>query len=358
MSAGARALLRRRLEAQHIAATSFTRPEDVVAWLGAVQAQDYLGALWAVGLRMADARERDIERAITDRRIIRTWPMRGTLHFLSASDARWMTALLASRPAAAAASRLAAAGVDEPLLARARRVLVKNLEGGRRLTRPAAYRALEGAKIATRGPRGLYVLWRLAHDGLLCFGPREGKQQTFVLFDEWLPRARRLPRDEALGELARRYFVGHGPATLADFVWWSGLTTTDARVAVHLATKEIAEETIGDHRYWSAPAAAEHGSSGRHVAHVLPAFDEFLVGYADRSAAMDTPTGIAKPSIVVGGRVVGTLVRRVTRGQVAFTTVPFVSLNGARTRAVNHELRRYARFLGLEVGGAEPGRHR
>jgi hypothetical protein len=358
MSAWTRSLLRRRLEAQHIAATSFTRPEDVVEWLGAVQAQDYLGALWAVGLRMADAREQDIDRAIADRRIVRTWPMRGTLHFVSASDARWMTALLASRPAARAASRLAAAGIDEALLARARRVLVKNLEGGRRLTRPEAYRALEGAKIATRGSRGLYVLWRLAHDGLLCFGPRQGKQLTFVLFEEWLPRAKPLPRDEALAALARRYFVGHGPATLADFVWWSGLTTTDARVAVHLAAEEIDEETIGGQQYWSAPRAAERCPGGTRVAHVLPAFDEFLVGYADRSAAMDAPAGIARPTIVVGGRVVGTWARRITRGQVAFSTVPFTSLSGPKSHAVDLELRRYARFLGLGVGGAEPKRQR
>src|ERR1019366_3978764 len=166
-------LVKRRLPAQCISATTFSRPEELVAWLGAVQAQDYFGALWAVGLRVTDRNDHDVERAVAERRILRTWPMRGTLHFVAAADARWVTELLAPRAAAAAASRLRSLGIDEPLLARARRILVKDLAGGVPLARPAVCRSLERANIATDRTRGLHILWRLALDCLLCFGPRE-----------------------------------------------------------------------------------------------------------------------------------------------------------------------------------------
>jgi hypothetical protein len=349
-------IARRRFESQRLSRTTFTKPAEVVAWLGAVQAQDYLGALWAVGLRLVDACEADVERAVAERTIVRTWPMRGTLHFVAAADARWVTELLAPRAIAVGASRFAAAGIDGAVLTKARRALVRKLEGGRRLTRPAAYRALEDAKIATGDSRGLHLLWRLAHDGVLCFGPREGKQQTFVLFEEWLPGAKRLDREEALAELARRYFTGHGPATIADFAWWSGLKRSDASRAVLLAGKAIEEETINGERYWFAPSRERGGSRRGAVAHVLPAFDELLVGYADRSASIDEGDakrvaggGIFASVIVVDGRVVGTWKRRIARHRVVLSTAPFAKPSVSRARAIDLAMRRYARFLRLDI---------
>jgi len=348
-------LVLRRLETQRISSTTFTRADEVVAWLGAVQAQDYLGALWAVGLRLVDATERDIERALAERRIVRTWPMRGTLHFVAAADARWMTELLAPRPAAAAAGRLRSYGIDGAVLSRARRVLVRHLEGGRRLTRPAAYRVLQNAGIAPAGQRGLHILWRLAQDCVVCFGPRDGKQHTFVLFDEWLPRAKALPREEALAALARRYFVSHGPATLRDFAWWSGLTLADARHAILLAGDRIREELFDGDRYWSASDDAARAKARRGT-HILPAFDEFLVGYTHRSASIDGPTsrrirggGIVDPVVVRDGRVVGTWGRRTGRREVVCSVRPLVRLDGATSKGLSRALQRYARFLGLDL---------
>lgn len=349
------AILRRRLQAQRISTAAFARPEQVVAWLGAVQAQDYLGALWGIGLRTLDAREPDVEEAITQRRIVRTWPMRGTLHLVAANDVRWMTELLAPRAAAAAASRMAGFEIDARVLSRARRVLVRNLEGGKHLTRPAAYRVLETAGIATGASRGLHVLWRLAHDGLVCFGPRAGKQHTFVLLDEWLPDAPRLPREEALARLAVRYFTSHGPATLADFAWWSGLKAADARIAVELAAGSLDAATLGGVRHWSATAPAPAVRPGS-LAYALPAFDEFLVGYADRSAAAGesewarvTAGGIFSPVLVVEGRVVGTWKRRIRPRGVSLSSAPFGTLGERRARAVERAFRRYGRFLGLPI---------
>jgi hypothetical protein len=353
-----------RLATQRISATKFTRPSEVVAWLGAVQAQDYLGALWAVGLRMTHAREPDVERALADASMVRTWPMRGTLHFVAAPDARWMTELLAPRAVARAAGRLRQLGLDDATVARARRVLEKRLEGGRRLTRPAVYEALERAKISMAGQRGIHILWHLAQECVLCFGPRDGKQQTFVLFDEWLPKAKKMRREEALAELARRYFTGHGPATLADFAWWSGLNVSDARVAVHAAGRSLAGETFDGRPHWFAPTAAKSSSRTRPArAHLLPAFDEFLVGYTDRGAVVDESRrldvnaggGILKPTLVVDGLVVGTWKRSLARGRVVFSPAPFAPLGKPSARAVARALQRYADFLGLEATWTRSG---
>jgi hypothetical protein len=275
-----------RLHNQRIAGATFETPGDVVAWLGSVQAQDYLGALWAVGLRMRSAVEADIEQALANRTIIRTWPMRGTLHFVAAADARWMLELLTPRVVANNAQRiLRQFGLDEAVFARSKDLVVRALQDGKRLTRNATYEALDKGGVSTAGQRGLHILWRLAQDGVICFGAREGKQQTFALLDEWAPKAKRMGRDESLAELAKRYFTSHGPATLQDFTWWSGLTTADATAGLEMARRSLAQETINGQTYWLASSApTTKGSSP--TAHLLPAYDEYTVAYKDRSAAL------------------------------------------------------------------------
>ncbi|HEX5478200.1 MAG TPA: winged helix DNA-binding domain-containing protein [Dehalococcoidia bacterium] len=345
----------RRLLTQQIAHHNFNTPAEVVSWLGAVQAQDYPGGKWAIGLRLPEVTEADVERAIGERTIVRTWPMRGTLHFVAAEDVRWLLALLASRTIAGAGLRHRQLEMDEAVLRRARTVVTKALTGGRALTRDALYRKLDGAGISTAahgvlGRRGFHILWRLAHDGIICFGAREGKQQTFVLLDEWLPPVAPLPRDEALAKLALRYFTGHGPATVQDFAWWSGLSAPDARAALAMVTSQLAHEDIAGATYWyrdgEAPRKLPAG------AHLLPPFDEYLVGYRDRSAAVDParfeamPT-LLSPTIVIGGRVVGTWRRRLERGSVRVTCEPARELTAPERRAVDAATRRYTAFLGM-----------
>src|SRR5215213_6614289 len=223
---------RLRLHNQGIAVSRFKNPADVVRWFGAVQAQDYLGSLWALGLRLPGAREAEVERAVADRSIIRTWPLRGTLHFVAAEDVHWMLELSGARTVARAASRYRQLGLDEATFAKSRRVIVRALEGGGRLTRPELAAALERSGIATDGQRLIHLLNRSALEGLTCYAARRGKQFTFALLDEWAPSGKSLTRDEALAELAGRYFESHGPSTLQDFVWGSGLTSVDARAGL------------------------------------------------------------------------------------------------------------------------------
>ena len=350
-------IARLRLHNQRIAGATFEKPGDVVAWLGAVQAQDYLGALWAVGLRMRSAVEADVEQALADRTVVRTWPMRGTLHFVAAADIRWMLELLTPRIVANNAQRLIRQlGLDEAVFARSKDLFARALQGGKQLTRTAMYEVLEAGGVSTASQRGLHILGRLAQDGFICFGAREGKQQTFALLDEWAPKAKRMARDESLAELARRYFTSHGPATLQDFTWWSGLTTADATAGLEMAKRSLAQETINGRTYWlasSTPATKDPSPT----AHLLPAYDEYTVAYKDRSASLNPKYsklpnyghGIFNPTIVVDGQVIGTWKRTLKKDSLAISTSPFTELKRAETRAIAEAANRYGKFLGASV---------
>jgi hypothetical protein len=333
-------IAQRRLRTQRLAGAGFGSPADVVRWFGAVQAQDYAGALWAVGMRTTEATAADVEQAIAARAIVRTWPLRGTIHLVAPEDLRWMLTHFAPRTIARAAPRFRQLELDAPVLAKSASILVRALQGGRQLSRPRLYALLERAGIATRDNRGLHILWRCAHDGLICFAAREGKQPAFALLDEWVPPGKTLDRDEALAELARRYFTSHGPATIADFTWWSGLSAADARKAQELAGP-IPESTRATRSRVRSPHAV-----------LLPPYDEYTVAYRDRSAALDPAhaaaarNGIFSPTIVLDGRIAGTWTRRLTKDGVAIALQPFATLTRARARAVAAAADRYGRFIG------------
>lgn len=349
-------ILRYRLFSQKITRATCAAPGELVAALGAVQAQDYAGALWAIGLRLPQATQAVVENAIEKREIVRTWPLRGTLHFVAAADARWMLELVAPRTIAGSARRARRLELDDATFARSRKALERALRDGP-LSREMVYRTLEGARISTAGQRGYHILWRLAQEGAICFAANQGKQPTFALLDEWLPRGQRMARDAALGELARRYVVGHGPATLKDFVWWSGLTTADARAGLEEAAGQLVSAKGNGVEYW---LDAQAGAPPRSLpaACLLPGFDEYLLGYSDRSAVLDEAhaekivpgrNGMFMPTLVLKGRVAGTWKRTVKKDSVAMQAYPFTPFNKTAARAVSDAATRYGEFLGLPV---------
>lgn len=345
-----------RLHQQQISRTKFKTPAQVVSWLGAIQAQDYAGAKWSVGLRLPDATDADIERAIADKHVIRSWPMRGTLHFVAPADLRWMLALLTPRIVASAALRHQRLELTGALFARSRKLFSKALQGGNLLTRDEMYDVLERAGISTANQRGYHLLWRAAQEGLICFGPMRGKQQTFVLLEDWVPAARKLERKEALAELARRYFIGHGPATLKDFVWWSGLKASEAKEGLELVASQLAQESVDGQAYWMArdlPALNPVSPT----AHLLPGFDEYMLGYTNRGAALDPEharkwlpsNGMFSPIVVIDGQVVGTWKRALKKKTLALTVSPFAPLNKASKQAIEAAAEPYGRFMGAPV---------
>ncbi|MCA0144230.1 winged helix DNA-binding domain-containing protein [Blastococcus sp. LR1] len=307
-----------RLVAQGLAGPPSPDAAGAVRALAAVQGQDLPGAITSVALRTAGRRRDDVLAAMDAGTVVRSWPMRGTLHLLAAEDLPWMLELLGPRALAGLAKRRAALELTEAEAERARGTVVGALSGGRRLFRAALLAAIGDGGVATTGQRGYHLLWFLAQTGTLCLGPTDGGDQQFVLLDEWVREPRRLAREEALGELALRYFRGHGPATVADLVRWAGSTVRDVRAGIAVAGDGLIRLDVEGTEYLLDPATpdllAAHREDARAV-RLLPGFDEFLLGYADRSAALDPAfaericpgrNGVFAPTVVVDGRVAGT----------------------------------------------------
>jgi hypothetical protein len=341
-----------RLGTQGVSLPRFDTPESVVSWLGAVQAQDWYGSLWAVGSRMRTATESTIEQAIADGSIVRTWPMRGTLHFVAPADVRWMLQLLASRVVAANRARLERDyGLDETMLKRARKVVEKALRGGQPMARGDLYAALDAGGIGNERMRGPDVTGWLAQQGVICGGPRAGRQPTFVLLDAWVAPTPPKTRDEALHALALRYFRSHGPATAQDLAWWSGLTVRDAQLAAALAESELQVLDVAGKRYLHGDTAEPTPAGG---VHLLAPFDEYLVGYRDRSAAVEPAltrqvigiNGLVNASVLVDGKVVGTWKRVLGRDGVSIQVAPLRALRRGEQAPLKRAMKRYAAFIG------------
>jgi len=345
-----------RLGNQLLSRQAFQTPGAVVAWMGAVQAQEYPGSLWAVGLRVPGAVQADIEQAIADRTIVRTWPMRGTLHFVAAQDVRWMQALLAPRVRRLIdnAVRYNGFACDEATFARSQEVLVAALQGGKQLTRIELGAALERAGFDAKRIPFFLLMDRAMGDGLVCFGVKRGKQPTLALLDEWAPPARMLDREEALAELAGRYFTSHGPATLQDFVWWSGLTSADARAGIEMSASGLDREEVDGRTFWLSPSGLS-AADARSGAYLLPAYDEYTVAYKDRSAVLDprdfqrARNGIFSSVILRDGRIAGLWKRTIKKDAVIIETELLKPLGEAEHQEVTAAAQRYADFIGLPM---------
>jgi len=345
-----------RLYRQRIVEGKFERAEQAVAWFGAMQAQDQASVKWAVGLRCGDTTAAMIEQEIVKKAIVRTWLMRGTLHLVALSDLRWMLTLLGPRLIANSARRYRQLDLDDKTFSRSGDALATALQGGQPLTRTEILLALDRAGIFTDGQRGYHILRRAGLEGLICFGPRQDKQETFVLLDKWLPHSKQMDRDEALAELAGRYFNSHGPATLQDFVWWSGLPVADARAGLETAKTRLHQETIEGQIYWLAQNQSSSTTPAPTV-FLLPAYDEYFLGYKDRRAVLDanydkqvvSSNGVFRPMIVIDGQIVGIWKQRLKKETVVITPSPFNSLTFAENQALQMAADRYGAFLGLSV---------
>jgi Winged helix DNA-binding domain len=345
-------IIRQRLDRQHLASGWLNQPAEIVQWLGAVQAQDYAGAKWALGVRLTGTSDDDVERAFNEGAILRTHLLRPTWHFVAPADIGWLLALTAPRVHAVNASMYRRCELDRQTIQRSRKALTKALQGGRQLTRDELRAVLAQAGIATQGEfRMAYLMAHAELDGLVCSGARRGKQFTYGLLEERAPRAKRMKRDEALCELVRRYFASRGPATLQDFVWWSGLTMADAKRGVEATQSHLEHASLNGRRYWLAPAPP-FARGTLQTAYLLPNYDEYGIGYRDRSAMFDAGRAsqlVFPHLIVINGRLAGTWKRTLKKQEVVIETNTFTRLTRAEIRAVSAAARQYGAFLGLPV---------
>ncbi|MCW5876342.1 MAG: AlkZ family DNA glycosylase [Anaerolineales bacterium] len=345
-----------RLANQRIAQPGAGGLAELVAHMGAMQAQDYAAVKYAAALRLAaQPSHAEVEEAIAGKQVVRVWSLRGTIHLLPTRDAAWIIKLVGQRPLAGGRTIMEREGLDAAVQAKSVQVLQRALQGGRLLERSALYAELEAAGISTEGQRGYHLLAHAGLRGQICIGPLSGKQPTFGLLAEWAPDAVELDGQEALAELARRYFCSHGPATMADFAWWAGLTLTQGRAALDSLRAELIEERSGEASYWLMP-----GSQAARGLFLLPSFDEFIVGYKERSAVIAPElepalipykNGIIQPVIVSDGQVVGTWKRTAKKDSLTFEFAPFEPLAARQVDRLQEAAEHYALYLGLKIKG-------
>jgi hypothetical protein len=317
-------------------------PSEVAAWFGALQAQDLASGKWSIGVRTG-LTEAEVDQSLVDGEILRTWPMRGTIHIIHPANARWLLQLTGVRAFSGVAKRWEYLGLDEQTVHRAADVLAETLQAGP-LTRSACLAALEDSGITT-DKVAYHLLWHAAQRGITCIGPNVGKEQTFVLLDQFAPHQRH-PEDP-LAELARMFFQSHGPTTAKDFAGWSGLTLTSARQGIERAGLDA------DGGMVYAPGPIEPLPE----ALLLPGFDEYLLGYKDRTlfmrpqdmqAVVPGGNGVFRPTAVHRGRVIGTWQRKVLARKVVLTVTPLQRVSAATRRAFERPAADYARYTGKD----------
>jgi hypothetical protein len=312
-----------RLHNQQIETTNLESVKEVVGWMGAMQSQDYNQAKWAIGVRLPHLTENQIETAFNKGEIIRTHLMRPTWHFVSADDIYWMLELTAPQIKSAMKSRNRELGLSESVLGKSQEILVKVLEGNKSITREELNAHLCQAGIKTEEQRLSHILMEAEIDQIICNGKMQGKKQTYALLSERVPAKKILTKEETLALLAKKYFTSHGPATLADFVWWSGLPVPAARKALELNKSTLISEIIDTEAYWFADTFSIPSTLPESV-YLLPAFDEYLISYKNRSAAITidhhkkaiSNNGIFRPVIVVNGQISGLWKRTVKKDTV------------------------------------------
>ena len=356
----AKEIARRRIGNSRLTGDRFAAPDDVVRWHLAMQSQEYGPAKWSIGQRSSGLDDADVDSALTEGTIVRTHVLRPTWHFVARDDIRWLLALSGPRVQQGNAGRNRQLGLDARTLTRAEKVVTSILEGGNRLTRDELATELDRRKLDRGGQRMPYLLMHCELVGLIGSGGRKGKQHTYALLDERVPaHPRPLDRDDALVELVRRYLGSHGPATVKDMSWWSGLTMTDIRHAIDVLGDEVARDEVDGLSFVSASSERSARPPAVGGAHLLQTYDELVVGYTEsrfhgdevgdlaREAWNDRtyPTGV----FLLHGRVFGHWRRTLDAKRIRVAIHTYADATAADERALGSATRRLGRFVGLPV---------
>ncbi len=301
-----------RLVSHRLSMSDLHTPHDVISRMGMLQAQDYSMAKWAIGIRIPGYKDKTVEDSFNRGEILRTHVMRPTWHFVSPENIRWMLKLSASRIKNSVKSRDLHLGITEDLYTQTNDIIQKLLEGNKHQTRDEIATVFERSGIHADSSRMVHFMMRAEIEGLVCSGAMKGKKHTYALLEERVPETRQLTKDESLAKLARIYFEGHNPATIQDFVWWSGLSLSEARHAIEMIKGELFSESMDSQVYWFTDVPWDK-TGEKDLVCLLPAFDEYLVGYRDRKAVLSSENqsraissnGIFRPVIVKNGKIIG-----------------------------------------------------
>lgn len=347
-------IARQRIFNHQLEASTLQTPKAAVAWLGAVQAQEYASARWGLGLRLPGFTDAMIAQAFDSGEILRTHIMRPTWHFVTPEDIRWLQALTAPRVHALNAYMQRQTGLDDHLLARGDEVIARALEGGRFLTRTELAEALAQAGIVAEKVRLAYLVMHAELNALICSGPLRGKQFTYALLDERAPQTQPMDRQEALVELVKRYFTSHGPALVQDCAGWSGLTHADIKAGLELAKPHLVETVMDGKRYWHAAEmlTVHHRPP---TAYLLPAYDEYTIGYKNHDPIINAAhhqqakDAVYGGGMMVNGQVIGYW-RRIFHKRTAVAQLePFQPLTTSENALFAAAAQRFSDFLQMPV---------
>ncbi len=341
-----------RLFNQQIALHSFQTPQQIVAHMGAMQAQDYEMAKWAIGARLNNSHINSVEEALNAHTIFRTHILRPTWHFVSSNDIRWMLNLTAPNILKLLNAGLKKAGINEQVMLQSLKIIEKILANKTALTRNEIMAQLLQNRIQIDESNASPIMMYAELKGIVCNGPKKDKQHTYLLLDELVPGNHSLTREEALAQLTKRYFVSHGPATLHDFIWWSGLGVKEARLGLEAIKHELLSEKIEEEEYWFGNIPNIPAKQTQQT-HFLPAFDQYIIGYKNRTASLHpthfssvvTNNGIFKPSIVKNGEVIGTWKRTIKKDQVLIESNFFDTNNQLSSKELNKATQLVETFL-------------
>ncbi|MDQ0107750.1 hypothetical protein J2T02_002871 [Chitinophaga terrae (ex Kim and Jung 2007)] len=343
-------LIAHRLINHQLLSSTFKHPKELVSWMTAIQAQEFASCQWALGARLPHLKITDVQAALAENVIVRTTALRGTLHLVAATDIRWITGLVAPAMRTKMGSRRRQLEMDDKFLNKALKTIEKALKGKQVLSRNELAEVLQRNKVKTDDGRMNHILYEAALSGIICNAPAKG---DYMLLEEWIPPAPAISKPQALKKLAAGYFASHGPATLADFTAWSGLSATDAKAGLAAVQHELTAVEINGAQYWSVPAPVTQQSS----AFLLPAFDEYFIGYKDRSMLADaayvkqimTVNGIFNPIMLLDGRIVGLWKRTIDKKGIELSLAPFEKLKKKELKAFEPEAERFADFMQLPL---------
>jgi hypothetical protein len=345
-----------RLISQKVASAEFKTPEEIVSWMGAIQAQDYSMAKWAIGVRLPDTTDKKVEAAIDKGEILRIHVLRPTWHFIPADDIYWMLELSRTKIKSSFRSRDKELELTETVIVKTQSILEKILSNVSGLTREEISAEFTRAGIRTDANRLSHILIHSELIGLVCSGPIKEKKLTYSLLHKRIPAKKDIPRDEALARLAGKYFRSRCPATLEDFIWWSNLSATDARNAVESVKNDFFSETIGSSKYW-LPYSFSYKVMKKTSVHLLPAYDEFLIAYKDRKSSLSpinnkktvSVNGIFYPLIVVNGQVRGLWKRLTQKNKIIVSLDFFQPSDKFINNLIAEKLNAFGRFTGRET---------
>ncbi|WP_121812407.1 winged helix DNA-binding domain-containing protein [Mucilaginibacter kameinonensis] len=337
---------------QRLNQNKFKKPEEVIGYMSAMQAQEYAYAKWAIGLRMQSPADKTVEKAMTTGSILRTHVLRPTWHFVLPQDIRWMLSLTAPRINAGNATMYRKQEVTEAIFNKSFDVFTKAMQGGKQLARAEIAKALNEANIATDDLRLTIILMKAELEQLICSGARQGKQFTYALFDERAPMTPVIDRDEAVARLVLRYFTSHGPATINDFVHWSGLTVADAKAGTEENKQQLHGINVDGVNYWMG-TDVDFSKVKKTGAYLLPVYDELLISYKNRDAMVpakfrDKMGAITFfPTIMFNNQVLGNWGRSIGKKTIDIELKPFGNLTKAQNDAIETAAHRFKKFNGL-----------